>query len=108
MNSIVHHLSALVFLFYLERSLLQIYLEQALIHTKLTGEVEQFCLDLFQISRLLIVLFLLQFKSIIMFKILAKINKVILPSLYKKDITRLKSFEKVILGYRYWVTKNSL
>jgi hypothetical protein len=57
---------------------------------------------------LLIVLFFLQFKSIIMFKILAKINKVILPSLYKKDITKLKYYEKVILGYRYWVTRNSL
>ena len=57
---------------------------------------------------LLIVLFFLQFKSIIMFKILAKINKVILPSLYKKDITKLNSYEKVILGYRYWVTRNSL
>ena len=57
---------------------------------------------------LLIVLFLLQFKSIIMFKILARINKAILPSLYKKDITKLRFYEKVILGYRYWVTKNSL
>ena len=57
---------------------------------------------------LLIVLVFLQFQSIIMFKILAKINKVILPSLYKKDITNLKSYEKVILGYRYWVTRNSL
>ena len=42
------------------------------------------------------------------FKILAKVNKLLIPSLYKKDISKLKSFEKVILGYRYWVTKNSL
>ena len=56
---------------------------------------------------LLIVLVFLQFKRII-FKILAKINKEILPSLYKKDISKLKSYEKVILGYRYWVTRNSL
>ncbi len=56
---------------------------------------------------LLVLLLLLQFKSI-MFKILAKINKSILPSLYKKDITKLKSHEKVILVYRYWVTRNSL
>ena len=26
----------------------------------------------------------------------------------KKDIGKLRSYEKVILGYRYWVTKNSL
>ena len=43
-----------------------------------------------------------------LFKILAKINKVIFPSLYNKDIPRLKFYEKVILGYRYWITKNSL
>ena len=60
------------------------------------------------ILALLVVLVFLQFKNIIMFKILAKINKVIFPSLYKKDITQLKRYEKVILGYRYWVTKNSL
>ena len=42
------------------------------------------------------------------FKFLARINKVILPSLYKKDVARLKFYEKVILGYRYWVTRNSL
>jgi hypothetical protein len=42
------------------------------------------------------------------FKILVKVNKLIIPSLYKKDIGKLKNYEKVILGYRYWVTKNSL
>ena len=43
-----------------------------------------------------------------LFKFLARVNKVIFPSLYKKDITRLNSTDKVILGYRYWVTRNSL
>ena len=42
------------------------------------------------------------------FKGLAIINKVILPSLISKDLSKLKSYEKLILGYRYWVTKNSL
>ena len=42
------------------------------------------------------------------FKLLARINKLILPSLYKKDISKLKAYEKVMLGYRYWVTKNAL
>jgi len=35
-------------------------------------------------------------------------SKLIMPKLYKKDITKLKNYEKVILSYRYWVTKNSL
>jgi hypothetical protein len=47
-------------------------------------------------------------KRITLFKVLAKINKIIFPSLYNQDIARLKSYEKVILGYRYWVTRNSL
>ena len=47
-------------------------------------------------------------KRVAFFKILAKINKEFFPSLYKKDITKLKFYEKVILGYRYWVTRNSL
>jgi hypothetical protein len=44
------------------------------------------------------------------FKILAKINKSILPSLTKKgvDIAKLTKFQKVLLGYRLWVTKNAL
>jgi len=43
-----------------------------------------------------------------LFNILAKINKAMLPSLYKKNISKLNLLEKTILFYRYWVTKNSL
>ena len=42
------------------------------------------------------------------FKLLAIINKVILPSLIAKDLSKLKGYEKIILVYRYWVTRNSL
>lgn len=42
-----------------------------------------------------------------LFKVLAKINKVVLPSLYKKDPNKLTTFQKAILGYRYWVTTNA-
>ena len=56
---------------------------------------------------LIILLFIIFWKKYI-FKVLAIINKVILPSLIAKDLTKLKSYEKLILGYRYWVTKNSL
>lgn len=42
-----------------------------------------------------------------LFKVLAKINKIILPSLYKKDPSKLTNIQKAILGYRYWVTTNA-
>lgn len=42
------------------------------------------------------------------FKILARINKVILPSLYKKDPMKLTTFQKAVLGYRYWVLTKAL
>tara|TARA_B100000767_G_scaffold248327_1_gene249175 strand:- start:403 stop:630 length:228 start_codon:yes stop_codon:yes gene_type:complete len=57
---------------------------------------------------LLLILFLIIFQKKYIFKALAIINKVILPSLIAKDLTKLKGYEKLILGYRYWVTKNSL
>ena len=57
---------------------------------------------------LLIILFMLLFQKKYIFRSLAVMNKLIMPKLYKKDITKLKNYEKVILGYRYWVTKNSL
>ncbi|TCO25071.1 hypothetical protein EV200_104106 [Pedobacter psychrotolerans] len=42
------------------------------------------------------------------FKVLAKLNKVVLPSLYKKDPNKLNTFQKAILGYRYWVLTKAL
>ena len=45
-----------------------------------------------------------------MFKILAKINKVILPSFTKNglDINKAKKWQKAILAYRYFVTIRAL
>ena len=57
---------------------------------------------------LLMVLLLIIFRKKYFFKALAIINKVILPSLIRKDLSKLKSYEKLILAYRYWVTKNCL
>ena len=57
---------------------------------------------------LFIILCVLQFQKKYIFKALAIMNTLIMPKLYKKDITKLKNYEKLILGYRYWVTKNSL
>ena len=42
------------------------------------------------------------------FQLLAKLNKLLLPSLYKKDIKTLKKWEIGIIAYRYWVTKNAI
>ena len=39
---------------------------------------------------------------------LAKINKLILPRYSQRDLNKLKKFEKLIVAYRYWITKNSL
>ncbi|MGM0582383.1 MAG: hypothetical protein ACQETL_17015 [Bacteroidota bacterium] len=42
------------------------------------------------------------------FKALAKFNKAVFPSFAHKDLTKLKKWEKAIVAYRYYVTKNSL
>lgn len=42
------------------------------------------------------------------FKMLVRLNKVILPSYYKQDPFKLSTFQKAVLGYRYWVLTNSL
>lgn len=42
------------------------------------------------------------------FKILARLNKVILPRYSKADLTRLTKTQKAIVAFRYWVTVNSL
>lgn len=45
-----------------------------------------------------------------MFKILAKINKILLPSFTKQglDISKAKKWQMVIIGYRAYVTKRAL
>lgn len=44
------------------------------------------------------------------FKILAKVNKVLLPSFTKKqlNIAKAKKWQMAIIGWRYFVTKNAL
>jgi hypothetical protein len=42
------------------------------------------------------------------FKLLAKVNKLILPRYSKKDITRLSKIDKALVAYRYWVTIHAL
>jgi len=43
-----------------------------------------------------------------LFKILAKINKVILPRVSKRDLTKLSKIDKALVAYRYWVTTHAL
>ena len=45
-----------------------------------------------------------------MFKILAQINKLILPSFTKKrlDLAKAKKWQMAIIGYRYYVTTRAL
>jgi hypothetical protein len=42
------------------------------------------------------------------FRMLAAVNKVILPRYSRKDLSKLSKFDKIIVAYRYYVTKNSL
>jgi hypothetical protein len=42
------------------------------------------------------------------FKVLAKLNKILLPSMAQKDLTKLKKWEKAIVAYRYVITKNAI
>ncbi|MBL0740049.1 hypothetical protein [Chryseolinea lacunae] len=42
------------------------------------------------------------------FKVLARINKVILPRYSRRDINRLSKIDKAFVAFRYWVTVNSL
>ncbi len=49
-------------------------------------------------------------KSTKMYKILAKINKLVLPSLTKQrlDVTKAKNWQKALIAYRYYVTVRAL
>jgi hypothetical protein len=44
------------------------------------------------------------------YKILAKVNKLVLPSFTKKqlDITKAKKWEMAVIGWRYYITKRAL
>mgnify|MGYP003983530857 CR=1 FL=1 len=57
---------------------------------------------------LLVILLMMIFQKKYLFKGLAVFNKAVMPSLISKDLSKLKGYEKLLLGYRYWITKNSL
>jgi hypothetical protein len=43
-----------------------------------------------------------------LFRLLARLNKLVLPKLWDKDLQRLTKTQKLIVGWRYWVTRNAL
>lgn len=48
--------------------------------------------------------------SKVIFQLLAKFNKIILPSFTKKhlDLKKASKFQMLLIGYRYYVTKNAI
>ena len=42
------------------------------------------------------------------FRLLARINQHVLPSYGERDLSRLSKLDKLIIAYRYYVTKNAL
>ena len=44
----------------------------------------------------------------ILFQSLAQMNRILLPSLWRKDLLRLTKAQKLLVAWRYWVTRNAL
>ncbi|MFZ1693629.1 MAG: SsrA-binding protein [Flavobacteriales bacterium] len=43
-----------------------------------------------------------------LFRVLAKLNKALLPKMWDKNLLRLSKTQKLIIAWRIWVTKNAL
>lgn len=43
-----------------------------------------------------------------LFKVLARLNKVVVPRAAKLNLARLSKLDKLLIAYRYWVTINAL
>ncbi len=44
----------------------------------------------------------------LIFKMLARLNKVLLPQYSRRDINRLSKLDKAVVAWRYWVTIHAL
>jgi len=42
------------------------------------------------------------------FKLLARLNKAIMPRYSRRDINQLSKLDKALVAYRYWVTRHAL
>jgi hypothetical protein len=43
-----------------------------------------------------------------LFRTLARLNKLVLPSYRNRDLTRLSKIDKLIIGWRIWVTMRAI
>lgn len=43
-----------------------------------------------------------------LFRLLARMNRALLPKQWDRDLSRLSSARKLLAAYRYWVTRNAL
>ena len=43
-----------------------------------------------------------------LFRLLARINRALLPKQWDRDLSRLSTPRKLLAAYRYWVTRNAL
>lgn len=43
-----------------------------------------------------------------LFRLLARLNRALLPTLWRKDLMRLSKLQKLIVAWRYYVTRNAL
>jgi hypothetical protein len=43
-----------------------------------------------------------------LFKIMARINRWVLPRYSKRDLSSLSKLDQALIAFRYWVTRNSL
>lgn len=43
-----------------------------------------------------------------LFRLLARLNKLLLPRLWDKDLARLTPAQKALAAWRYYVTRNAL
>jgi hypothetical protein len=44
----------------------------------------------------------------IVFRTLARFNKLVLPGYRNRDLTRLRKIDKLIIGWRIWVTLRAI
>lgn len=42
------------------------------------------------------------------FRLLAEVNRMVLPKMWHRDLQRLGKLEKAIVAWRYWVTCRAL
>ena len=43
-----------------------------------------------------------------LFRLLARLNRSVLPKQWDRDLARMSSTRKLLAAYRYWVTRNAL